>query len=160
MTPAVAAAQRAGVVIKLHEYEVGAAEGPTYGEAAAAALGVPAARVFKTLVTKLDGRRLCAAVVPVTGQLDLKALAQAAGAKRAAMADTAEAETATGYVLGGISPLGHRRPLKVFVDLSVQDHTSILFSGGRRGLQIEMAPADLLKATGATVAAIARNPAG
>lgn len=157
MTPAIVAAEKAGVSFRLHEYDMDTAQGPTFGEAAAAALGVEAARMFKTLVTKVDGGPLCVAVVPVAGELDLKTLAQVVGGKRAVMAETGEAEKATGYVVGGISPLGHRRRMTVIVDASVHHHETIYFNGGRRGLQLEMAPADLLVAATATTAVIARS---
>jgi Cys-tRNA(Pro)/Cys-tRNA(Cys) deacylase len=157
MTPALVAAEHAGVDFRLHEYDVDTAQGPTFGAAAAAALGVEPERMYKTLITKVDGRQLCVAVVSVAGELDLKALAQAAGGKRAALAETTEAEKATGYVVGGISPLGHRRRMTVVVDESALDHDSIYFNGGRRGLQLEMAPADLLVAARAIRARIART---
>ncbi len=128
---------------------------PSYGTEASAALGVPPERVFKTLVAEVDGR-LTVAVVPVASQLDLKALAAAAGGKRAAMADVAAAERATGYVAGGISPLGQRKRLPVIVDASALDLATIFCSAGRRGLQIELAPGDLVRAANAVVARIAQ----
>lgn len=138
----------------LHPYEVGV-DTPDYGRAVAGALGVPAERVFKTLVTEVDGA-LTVAVVPVTGELDLKALAAAVGGKRAAVADRAAAERATGYVRGGISPLGQRKRLPTIVDSSAAGFDSIYVSAGRRGLQVALAPADLLRLTGAATAPIAR----
>jgi Cys-tRNA(Pro)/Cys-tRNA(Cys) deacylase len=135
-----------------HPYEVDP-RAESYGEAAAAALGVPPARVFKTLVASVDGR-LAVGVVPVTGSLDLKALAAALGAKRATMAEPAAAERATGYVTGGISPFGQKTRLPLVVDASVTDWPTVYVSGGRRGLQVEVAPADLVGLTGATVAPI------
>jgi Cys-tRNA(Pro)/Cys-tRNA(Cys) deacylase len=111
--------------------------------------------VFKTLVADVDGK-LTVAIVPVERQLDLKALAAAAGAKKAAMADVKQAERTTGYVAGGISPLGQRKPLPTVLDASALQHTAIHVSGGRRGLEIELAPADLQRLTNATVASIAR----
>ena len=116
-------------------------------------LGVTADRVFKTLIATVDGD-LIVAVVPVEGQLDLKALAAAAGGKRAAMAEVAAAERATGYVAGGISPLGQRKRLPVVLDASAMAHRTVFCSGGRRGLEIELAPADLARAANATVASI------
>ena len=127
----------------------------SYGAEASEALGVAAERVFKTLVADVDGR-LTVAVVPVACQLDLKALAAAAGGKRAALADVAAAERATGYVAGGISPLGQRKRLPVIVDASALDLATIFCSAGRRGLQIELAPADLVRAAKAVVARIAQ----
>ena len=153
---------KAGIPYRVLEYEAperhGAArdERPAYGFEAAAALGVDPARLFKTLVAKVDGRPVVA-IVPVAGTLDLKALATALGGRRADLADPAEAERATGYVIGGISPLGLRRRLPAVLDASASDHATVLVSAGRRGLQVELAPGDLLRATGAVVASIARN---
>jgi Cys-tRNA(Pro)/Cys-tRNA(Cys) deacylase len=143
-----------GIAYTVHTYPHGSRHG-SYGAEAAEALGVPPARVFKTLVVSVDGA-LAVGVVPVAGQLDLKALAAAAGGKRAAMAEVTVAERATGYVAGGISPLGHRKRLPVVVDRSALEFATVFCSGGRRGLQIELAPADLVRAAGASVAAIAR----
>ena len=154
-TPATVAATRANVAFTLHPYEATAGE-ESYGEAAADALGVPRDRLFKTLVTEVDGD-LTVAVVPVSSALDLKALAGAAGGKRAAMADPVQAERVTGYVRGGISPLGQRRSLPTVVDSSASAFPTIYVSAGRRGLQIELAPADLIRLTGATTAEIARG---
>ena len=128
---------------------------PSYGQEASEALGVPAERVFKTLIADVDGG-LTVAVVPVAGTLDLKALAQAAGGKKAAMAEPAAAEKATGYVTGGIAPLGLRRRLPVVVDESALGHETVFCSAGQRGLEIEVAPADLVRAAGARTAPIAR----
>ncbi|GAA3640126.1 Cys-tRNA(Pro) deacylase [Streptomyces chitinivorans] len=139
----------------LHSYEHDPAA-PSYGEEAAEALGLDPGQVFKTLVADVDGA-LTVAVVPVSGSLDLKALAAAAGGKRAAMADPAAAERATGYVRGGISPLGQRRALPTVVDASAEGHATVCVSAGRRGLEIELAPADLVKLTGAVTAPIARS---
>ncbi len=138
---------------RVHEY----AHDPradSYGSEASEVLGLPAERVFKTLVAEVDGV-LTVGVVPVAGQLDLKALAAAAGGKKARMAEVAAAERATGYVAGGISPLGHRKRLPVVVDSSATAFETILCSGGRRGLEIELAPADLVRLASATVAPIA-----
>ncbi|MGP3685380.1 Cys-tRNA(Pro) deacylase [Streptomyces sp. IBSNAI002] len=153
-TPAIAALTAAGVAFTTHAYEHDPAH-PSYGEEAAQALGVSPAQVFKTLVADVDGV-LTVAVVPVSGSLDLKALAAAVGGKRAAMADPAAAERTTGYVRGGISPLGQRRPLPTVLDASASAHATICCSAGRRGLEIELSPADLAALTGATVAPIAR----
>lgn len=154
MTPAVKAAEKAGAVFKLHEYEHAA--GAAFGVEAAEAMGVEPERVFKTLVASVDGVGLVVGVVPVAGSLDLKALAAAVGGKKAAMADAAEAERATGYVLGGISPLGQKRRLRTVVDDSAQSFETVFVSAGRRGLEIELAPADLLSLTGGRLAPIAR----
>ncbi|WP_414720410.1 Cys-tRNA(Pro) deacylase [Streptomyces sp.] len=153
-TPATVAATRAGVAFTLHSYEHDPAAA-SYGEEAAEALGVAPERVFKTLVADVDGA-LTVAVVPVSGSLDLKALAAAVGGKRAAMADPAVAERTTGYVRGGISPLGQRKALPTVVDSSAERYGTVCVSAGRRGLEIELAPADLVALTGAVTAPIAR----
>lgn len=154
-TPATVAAARAGIDFTLHPYETAQSD-ESYGEAAADALGVPHDRLFKTLVTEIDGD-LTVAVVPVSATLDLKALAGATGGKRAAMADPAQAERVTGYVRGGISPLGQRKKLPTVVDASASAFPTIYVSAGRRGLQVELAPADLIRLTGAATAGIARG---
>ncbi|MET7753250.1 Cys-tRNA(Pro) deacylase [Streptomyces sp. NPDC005389] len=153
-TPATVALTAAGTSFTLHAYEHDPAS-PSYGEEAAEALGVSPDRVFKTLVADVDGE-LTVAVVPVAGQLDLKALASAVGGKRAAMADPAAAERTTGYVRGGISPLGQRKRLRTVLDASASDHASICISAGRRGLEVELSPADLAALTSAVVAPIGR----
>jgi len=157
-TPAVRALEEAKAPYSLREYDpaAGDGEGHGWGEVAAAALGADPAQVFKTLVTRVDGR-LTVAVVPVSGQLDLKALATAAGGRKAAMADPADAERTTGYVRGGISPLGQRRALPTVVDESALGFATVLVSAGRRGLQVELAPGDLVRLTRARTAAIARS---
>ncbi len=152
-TPATAAVAGAGVEHRLHEYRHDPAAA-SYGLEAAERLGVDPAMVFKTLVADVDGR-LAVAVVPVAARLDLKALASAAGGRRAVMAEPAEAERATGYVVGGISPLGHRKRLPVFLDESMQDRPAVMVSAGRRGLQLELAPADLARLSGGTFAPLA-----
>jgi Cys-tRNA(Pro)/Cys-tRNA(Cys) deacylase len=145
---------RLGITHSVHSYEHDPQRG-SYGLEASAALGVEPERVFKTLIADVD-EKLIVAVVPVAGSLDLKALAGAAGGKRARMADPAAAERATGYVAGGISPLGQRRRLPVVIDATALDFTTIFCSAGRRGLEIEIAPADLVRASEAAVALIAR----
>ena len=147
-TPAVAAAERAGIGFRLHEY----AHDPrtaSYGLEAVEKLGLDAEQVFKTLVADVDGT-LIVAVVPVEAQLDLRALG-----KRARLAEARDAERATGYVAGGISPLGQRRTLPTVVDESALAFATIHVSAGRRGLEIELAPADLIALTGARTAAVA-----
>ena len=129
-------------------------ESGSYGAEAAAALGVAAARVFKSLMVEVDGT-LTSAIVPVSGSLDLKALAAACGKKKAAMSDPALAQRRTGYVLGGISPVGQRQHNPAVIDESALDFATVLVSGGRRGLEIELAPEDLIRVTGAMVARIA-----
>jgi Cys-tRNA(Pro)/Cys-tRNA(Cys) deacylase len=162
-TPATRALERASVTFSVHEYDRGEAGAgvdarrarSSYGLEAAAALGADPARVHKTLIASVDGR-LVAAIVPVDRELDLKALAAAVDGRKAAMAEPSEAERATGYVVGGISPLGQRRRLPTVVDAGALAFGTILVSGGRRGLQVELAPGDLVSLTGATVASIAR----
>jgi Cys-tRNA(Pro)/Cys-tRNA(Cys) deacylase len=153
-TAATALLTRLGIPYTVHAYEHDPRHG-SYGGEAAEAMGVPAGRVFKTLVADVDGA-LTVGVVPVTAQLDLKALAAAAGGKKAGLADVTAAERATGYVAGGISPLGQRRRLPVVIDASALEYPSVFCSGGRRGLEIELAPADLIRAANATVAPISR----
>ncbi|MFD8206323.1 Cys-tRNA(Pro) deacylase [Streptomyces sp. NPDC059695] len=153
-TPATVALTEAGTPFTVHAYEHDPAS-PSYGEEAAEALGVSPDRVFKTLVADVDGE-LTVAVVPVAGQLDLKALASAVGGKRAAMADPAAAERTTGYVRGGISPLGQRKRLRTVLDSSASDHATVCVSAGRRGLEVELSPADLAALTSAVVAPIGR----
>ncbi|WP_433324952.1 Cys-tRNA(Pro) deacylase [Spirillospora sp. CA-294931] len=154
-TPATVAAAQAGIAYTLHTYEVDASA-ESYGRAAADALGVPHEQIFKTLLAEVDGN-LTVGVVPVSGSLDLKALAAAAGGKKAQMADAKAAERATGYVVGGISPLGQRRALPTVIDASVSGLATVYVSAGRRGLQIELAPGDLVRLTGASLAAIVRG---
>jgi len=150
MTPAVQAAKRAGIDFTLHEYEgVQPGEGD-YAVAVAKALELPPERLFKTLVASVDGS-LSVFVVPADRQLDLRA-----AGKRVTLADRTTAERATGYVIGGISPLGQRKQLPTTVDESALAWATILVSAGRRGLQIELSPSDLVTLTGAAVAAIAK----
>ncbi|NHC45520.1 Cys-tRNA(Pro) deacylase [Motilibacter aurantiacus] len=153
-TPATVALAAAGVAFVPRPYEHDPAA-KSYGLEAAEALGVAPDRVFKTLLADVDGA-LAVGVVPVSAQLDLKALAAVLGAKKASMADPAAAERSTGYVVGGISPIGQRRRLPTVVDESVLTHETVLVSGGRRGLDIELAPADLLRLTAGRAAPIAR----
>lgn len=152
-TPATVAVARAKVEHRIHEYRHDPAA-PSYGLEAAERLGVDPAGVFKTLVAEVDGR-LVVAVVPVAARLDLKALAAAAGGRKAVMAEPADAERATGYVVGGISPLGHRKRLPVVLDASMQDRPTILVSAGRRGLELELSPTDLARLSGGTFAPLA-----
>lgn len=153
-TPATVALTRAGIEFTEHAYEhdPGAA---SYGVEAAEALGLPPERVLKTLLTRVDGR-LVVGIVPVSGRLDLKAVAAAVGGRRATMADPADAQRATGYVVGGISPVGQRRAHPTVLDDSALAFDTVYVSGGRRGLDLGLAPSDLVRVTGAVVAAIAR----
>ena len=151
-TPATAALAAAGVPFALHPY----AHNPSatsYGTEAAEALGIAPEKVFKTLMVEVEGQ-LAVGVVPVSGSLDLKAFAAALGAKKASMADPAAAERRTGYVLGGISPLGQRQSSPTVVDSSALAFETMLVSGGKRGLDVELAPADLIRLTSAVTAAI------
>lgn len=152
-TPALDVLKSSGAeyVVRAYEHDPRAA---SYGLEAAEALGVDPARVFKTLMADADGR-LVVAVIPVSARLDLKALARELGARRAAMAEAAAAQRATGYVVGGISPLGQKRRHRTVVDESALEQATILVSAGRRGLDVELAPADLISLTSATAAPIA-----
>ena len=147
-TPATEAAARAAVPFTLHEYEHDP-RARSFGDEAVEKLGWDAERIFKTLVVSVDGA-LHVACVPVSAQLDLKSLG-----KRAHLADEASAHRASGYVLGGTSPLGMRKRLPTHIDASALDHATILVNGGRRGLQLEIAPADLVRLTDAQVQRIA-----
>ena len=153
-TPATVALTRAGVPFEARGYEHDPAAS-SYGLEAADALGVPPERVFKTLLVQGEAG-LAVGIVPVDRQLDLKAVAAALGAKKVAMADPAAAERSTGYVVGGISPIGQKRALPTVLDASALAHATVLVSGGRRGLDLELAPADLVAVTRATTAPIAR----
>ncbi|GIH26406.1 Cys-tRNA(Pro)/Cys-tRNA(Cys) deacylase [Acrocarpospora phusangensis] len=153
-TPATVALTQARAEFTLHPYDHDPGA-EAYGEEAANALGVPAERIFKTLVAETEAG-LAVAVVPVAGKLDLKAFAAALKGKKAAMAEAAKVERVTGYVVGGISPLGQRRRLPTVVDESALAFDTIYFSAGRRGLQIETAPANLVRLTAAVTAPIAR----
>jgi Cys-tRNA(Pro)/Cys-tRNA(Cys) deacylase len=154
-TPATVALQRAGIRFTAHSYPHDAAV-TGYGLEAADKLGLDPEQVFKTLLADADGT-LVVAVVPVSGQLDLKALAAAVGAKKAVMADPRVAERKTGYVLGGISPIGQKTTHPTVLDETIELFDTVFVSGGRRGFDLELSPADLISVTGATVFAIARN---
>lgn len=151
-TPATTALEKAGVAFTLHEYDYDP-NADKIGLQAAEALGIAPARLLKSLMAKAGGQVVCV-LVPSDREVSLKKLAAAAGAKDAAMLPAAEAERITGYRVGGISPFGQRKPPRVFVDDSVMAHATILLNGGRRGLQIEIAPADLVRLLGATAVAL------
>ncbi|TQL47646.1 Cys-tRNA(Pro)/Cys-tRNA(Cys) deacylase [Homoserinimonas aerilata] len=153
-TPATVALTAAGVPFTPHTYEHDTSV-TSFGLEAADALGVEPDRVFKTLLADVDGR-LVVGIVPVTGKLDLKALATAAGGKKAVMADPAVAERKTGYVVGGISPIGQKTSHPTFLDETAELFDTVFVSGGRRGFDIELTPADLVLVTSATIADIAR----
>jgi Cys-tRNA(Pro)/Cys-tRNA(Cys) deacylase len=154
-TPATVALTRAGIGFSLHPYDHDP-RATSYGEEAATALGLDPARVFKTLMAAVDGR-LVVAIVPVSGQLDLKALARAVGGSKAVMAEVTAAERATGYVAGGISPVGQKRPHPTVLDESALTHPTVYVSAGRRGLDLEIAPADLVAITEAITAQVGRD---
>ena len=154
-TPATVALTRAGVAFTAHAYEHDPRTA-AYGLEAAEKLGIDPDRVFKTLLANVDGA-LAVGIVPVAQQLDHKALAQALGGKRAEMADPAVAERRTGYVVGGISPIGQKTALPTVLDESAILSETILVSGGRRGLDLELAPDDLLAVTAGRYAPIARG---
>lgn len=157
-TPALDILTAAGVAFTVHEYDHTASD--HFGDETVAALGVTGERVFKTLIASItmSGKpELVVGIVPVSGQMDLKALAAAVGAKRADMADPAAAQRSSGYVVGGISPLGQRTRLRTVVDASAVTYETVLVSGGRRGLQVELAPADLVRLTDGKVAEIGRD---
>ncbi|AEG44883.1 Cys-tRNA(Pro) deacylase [Isoptericola variabilis] len=155
-TPAVLVLEREGVPHTLHAYEHDPSSDLSYGLEAARAIGVDPAQVFKTLLADVDGA-LVVGIVPVAGTLDLKALARAVAGKRAVMADPAAAQRATGYVVGGISPLGQRTRHPTVLDSSAEAFDVVYVSGGRRGLDVGIAPADLLRLTDGRLAPIGRG---
>jgi Cys-tRNA(Pro)/Cys-tRNA(Cys) deacylase len=153
-TPATVALTRAKVPFTVHTYDHDPAA-QSYGLEAAEALGLDPERVYKTLFTSVDGA-LVVGIVPVSGQLDLKAVAAAVGGKKATMADPAAAERSSGYVVGGISPLGQKRAHPTVLDDSATSHDTVFVSGGKRGMDLEVAPEDLVRVTGAVLARIRR----
>ena len=159
MTPGINAAKKAGIAHRIHEYVHDPAS-ESYGLEAAEKLGMPSARVFKTLVVRLDDRSLAVGIVPVSATLGMKRIARAAGAKKAAMAARPDVERATGYVLGGVSPLGQKKRLRTYIDVSAEGFATIFVSAGRRGLEIELSPEDLKALTNATYAQISEPAAG
>lgn len=153
MTPGINAAKQAKIFFRIHEYTHDPAN-RSYGCEAAEQMGVPGTRVFKTLVVSLDGKELAVGVVPVSSKLNMKLIARSSGAKKAAMAITADVERSTGYVVGGVSPLGQKKRLKTIIDASAQQYPTIYVSAGRRGLEIELQPDDLAKLTNGKFAEI------
>ena len=153
MTPAIKLLQKQGIPHQVHEYRHDPASS-SYGLEAAEKLGLAPEQVFKTLVAQTDQNTLVVGLVPVCAQLDLKGLAKAAGAKKATMADPADVERVTGYVMGGVSPLGQKKRLKTLIDSSAQDFATCFVSAGRRGLEIELSPGDLCDLVGGQFAAI------
>jgi len=156
MTPAINVAKKAKIIYQVHEYLHDPAS-EAYGMEAAEKLGVPEDRVFKTLVVSLDGKDLAVGVVPVSSMLDMKLMAKVAGAKKASMAEKSDVERATGYVLGGVSPLGQKKRLKTYIDSSAGSHPTVFVSAGRRGLQIELSPNDLKALTNGVYAEISQR---
>ncbi len=156
MTPGILAAKRARVPFTVHEYEHDPAA-ESYGNEAVEKTGANPDQVFKTLVVSLDGKDLAVAVVPVSAMLSLKLIARAAGAKKAAMADKQLVQRTTGYVLGGVSPLGQKKRLKTFIDDSAHNFETLFVSAGKRGLEIELAPEDLARLTGAAFAPLQQD---
>ena len=155
MTPAIEQARRAGIEYRVHQYEHDPAS-ESYGLEAAQKTGVDEARVFKTLVVELATGELAVGVVPVSAMLNLKLVARAAGARKAAMARPADVERSSGYVLGGVSPLGQKKRLATFIDESANEFATIFVSAGRRGVEIELAPGDLARLTDGKFAALCR----
>ena len=155
MTPAINSAKKAKIAFTVHEYQHDPGS-ESYGEEAAAALGLDQAQVFKTLLVSLTGHKsqLGVAVIPVSHQLSLKAIAKAFGAKKAEMADPKIAERTTGYIVGGISPIGQKKALPTIIDSSAELQPQINVSAGKRGLEIELSPHDLAKLTRASFADI------
>ena len=147
MTPAIRLAKNKKIIHKVHKYNHDPSN-QSYGTEAAEKMGVPEDRVFKTLVVRLDNTELAVGVIPVSSMLSMKHMAKATGAKKAAMADKLDVARSTGYVLGGVSPLGQKKRLKTVIDASSNDFSTIFVSAGRRGLQIELSPVDLMKLTG------------
>jgi len=149
MTPAINLARKNRITHKVHEYSHDPS-GDSYGLEAAEKLGLPAERVFKTLVVSLDNRSLAVGVIPVSSMLSMKRIAKAAGAKRASMANQTDVERSSGYVLGGVSPLGQKKQLKTVIDASAQQFQTIYVSAGRRGMEMELSPQDLCKLVNGT----------
>ena len=153
MTPGINAVKKSKISYRIHEYSHDDSS-ESYGLEAAEKMGVAEEKVFKTLVVSLDNKELVVAVVPVSSRLSMKLIAKACGGKKAAMAIKSDVERSTGYVLGGVSPLGQKRRLETIIDSSAKNHATIYVSAGRRGLEIELSPEDLTKLTGGTTAEI------
>lgn len=159
MTPGINIAKKAKIVYKIHEYSHDPAS-ESYGAEAAEKMAVAEERVFKTLVVSLDNTELAVAVVPVSSMLNMKLIAKAAGAKKAGMAAAADVERTTGYVLGGVCPLGQKKHLRTIIDASAEAFPTMYVSAGRRGLEIELRPSDLRNLTKGTFAAICQQDHG
>lgn len=156
MTPAINLLKKKKITHKVHSYKHDG-DHPSFGLEAAEKLGLNPQRVFKTLVAQLDGKELAVAIIPVSKKLNMKMLAKAAGVKKATMADKDLVVKTTGYILGGVSPLGQKKQLKTFLDSTADGFGTIFFSGGRRGLEIELAPKDLLTLTRGLLAEISQH---
>ncbi len=156
MTPAINQAKKQKIPYKVHKYSHNPSHS-SYGLEAAESLNLNTAQVFKTLVVQLGDGTLVVGIVPVSKQLNMKQIAKAAGGKKAAMADAALVEKSTGYVLGGVSPLGQKKRLSTIIDASARDQKTMFVSAGRRGLEIELSPDDLCRLTSASFAVIATN---
>ncbi|AWF82698.1 Cys-tRNA(Pro) deacylase [Microbulbifer sp. A4B17] len=155
MTPGINLLKNSKVSYKIHEYAHDSST-DSYGMEAAQELGVSEERIFKTLVVALDNKELAVGIVPVSTLLNMKLIAKAAVAKKAVMAAPEDVERSTGYVLGGVSPLGQKRQLKTILDISIKDHSTVFVSAGRRGLEIELSPNDLIKAVNGVLAKISQ----
>lgn len=153
MTPGISAAIKGKITYQVHEY-IHDSNSESYGDEVVEKLGITANSVFKTLVVSLDNKALAVAVIPVSSKLNMKLMAKACGSKKASMALKADVERSTGYVLGGVSPLGQKKTLKTVIDISATKLTSIYVSAGKRGLEIELSPTDLKRITKATLANI------
>jgi Cys-tRNA(Pro)/Cys-tRNA(Cys) deacylase len=155
MTPAINSATKANIDYTVHQYDHDSGN-TSYGMEAAEKLAVVPERVFKTLVVKLDAAQLVVAILPVNSMLSMKSVAKACGGRKAEMADKVEVQRSTGYILGGVSPLGQKKPLKTIIDTTSQDYPTIYVSGGRRGLEIELNAQDLQTITGAVFLSISQ----
>lgn len=153
MTPAINIAKKAKIAYSLHSYTHDPASA-SYGEEASEKLGIASNRVFKTLVAQIDSRELVVAIIPVSSMLSMKQIAKASGGKKAQMASAIDVERSSGYVLGGVSPLGQKKRLRMFIDASAENFPTIYMSAGRRGLEIELAPNDLAKLTDGKIVAL------
>ena len=156
MTPAINTAKKARITFTVHEYEHDPSE-TSYGLEAANKLGINAERVFKTLVVNTGGKELAIGIVPVSSKLNMKRVAKAMGVKKVNMAEATDVERSTGYVLGGVSPLGQKKILKTVVDSSALEYSTVFISAGRRGLEIELDPRDLQSLTNAVIADISQK---